>query len=36
VAALDAELARLAERHDTGTSGTVLDWEYLLFTARRA
>ncbi|MER8221354.1 class I SAM-dependent methyltransferase [Streptomyces sp. NPDC094143] len=38
VAALDRELAELARAADLGTSpgGTVLDWEYLLCTARRA
>jgi len=35
VAALDRELAELAKRHDRGTDSTVLDWEYLLVTARR-
>ena len=34
-AALDRELAELARRNDRGTSSTVLDWEYLLVTARR-
>ncbi len=34
-AALDDELARLARRHDRGTSRLVLDWEYLLLTARK-
>jgi SAM-dependent methyltransferase len=33
-AALDAELAELARRHDHGTGTTVMDWEYLLVTAR--
>jgi SAM-dependent methyltransferase len=33
--ALDSELAELARRHDQGTSRTVMDWEYLLFTARK-
>ncbi|MCT7351733.1 methyltransferase domain-containing protein [Streptomyces sp. 15-116A] len=38
IAALDRELADLARRHDrgSGAGGTVMDWEYLLFTARRA
>lgn len=38
VAALDRELAELARTADLGTSpgGTVMDWEYLLCTARRA
>ncbi|MPZ62124.1 MAG: methyltransferase domain-containing protein [Propionibacteriales bacterium] len=35
VAALDRELADLARRHDHGDGTTVMDWEYLLFTARR-
>jgi hypothetical protein len=38
-AALDAELAELARRHDqgagNGAGSTVMEWEYLLFTARR-
>jgi SAM-dependent methyltransferase len=34
VAALDRDLADLARRHDRGTGSTVMDWEYLLFTAR--
>jgi len=34
-AALDAELAELAWRHDRGTGQTVMEWEYLLFTARK-
>ncbi len=38
VAQLDFELAELARRHDRGQTpgGTVMDWEYLLLTARRA
>ena len=36
VAALDHDLTALAARYDTGTGTTVLDWEYLLLTARRA
>ena len=36
VAALDHDLAALAARYDHGTGETVLDWEYLLLTARRA
>lgn len=37
VAALDRELADLARRHDRGNDGrVVMDWEYLLFTARKA
>ena len=36
VAALDRDLAALAARYDRGTGTTVLDWEYLLLTARRA
>jgi SAM-dependent methyltransferase len=36
VAALDADLTALATRYDRGTgSTTVMDWEYLLFTARK-
>ena len=34
-AALDAELAELARRHDRGTGRTIMEWEYLLFTARK-
>jgi ubiquinone/menaquinone biosynthesis C-methylase UbiE len=36
VAVLDRELADLARRHDYGTGRTVMDWEYLVSTARRA
>ena len=36
VAALDRDLDQLAERHDRGTGPTVMDWEYLLITARRS
>jgi SAM-dependent methyltransferase len=35
VAALDQELVDLAQRFDRGDGHTVLDWEYLLVTARR-
>ncbi len=35
VAALDHDLAALATRYDRGTGTTVMDWEYLLLTARR-
>jgi SAM-dependent methyltransferase len=35
VAALDRDLAELARRHDRGTGSTVMDWEYLLATARK-
>jgi SAM-dependent methyltransferase len=35
VAALDRDLTALAERHDRGTGSTIMDWEYLLITARR-
>lgn len=35
VAALDRDLANLARRSDRGAGSTVMDWEYLLFTARR-
>jgi SAM-dependent methyltransferase len=34
-AALDAELAELARRHDHGSGRTIMEWEYLLFTARK-
>lgn len=33
--ALDADLADIARRYDRGTTATVMDWEYLLVTARR-
>ncbi|MDQ2874002.1 MAG: class I SAM-dependent methyltransferase [Actinomycetota bacterium] len=33
-AALDHDLADLARRHDHGIQTTVMDWEYLLLTAR--
>ena len=35
VSALDTDLADLARRYDRGTGRTVMDWEYLLVTARR-
>jgi ubiquinone/menaquinone biosynthesis C-methylase UbiE len=35
VRALDADLADLARHHDYGTTATVMDWEYLLLTARK-
>jgi ubiquinone/menaquinone biosynthesis C-methylase UbiE len=35
VAALDRDLAALAARYDRGTGSMVLEWEYLLVTARR-
>ena len=35
VAALDRDLAELGRRLDRGTESTVLDWEYLLVTARK-
>ncbi len=35
VAALDRDLAELARRHDRGAGSTVMDWEYLLVTARK-
>ncbi len=36
VAALDADLTDLARRHDQGGEGqTVMEWEYLLITARK-
>lgn len=34
-AALDQELADLARHHDHGTGTTVMNWEYLLLTARK-
>lgn len=34
VAALDRDLDELARRHGRGTGSTVMDWEYLLITAR--
>jgi SAM-dependent methyltransferase len=34
-AALDRELADLARRYDRGDGATVMDWEYLVFTAKR-
>jgi SAM-dependent methyltransferase len=36
VAALDQALVELAARHDSGAGSLVMDWEYLLLTARRA
>jgi SAM-dependent methyltransferase len=35
VTSLDGELAGLAQRHDQGSGATVMNWEYLLFTARK-
>jgi hypothetical protein len=35
VAALDHDLTVLATRYDRGTESTVMDWEDLLFTARK-
>jgi SAM-dependent methyltransferase len=35
VAALDRDLAELGRRHDRGDGRTVMDWEYLLTTARK-
>ncbi len=35
VAALDRDLVELAQRHDNGAETTVMDWEYLLLTARK-
>jgi SAM-dependent methyltransferase len=35
VAALDRDLAGLAARYDRGTGSTVMDWEYLVLTARK-
>ncbi len=34
VAGLDRDLADLARLHDRGTATTIMDWEYLLLTAR--
>jgi ubiquinone/menaquinone biosynthesis C-methylase UbiE len=36
VAALDHDLAELAQRFDVGTDSYLLDWEYLIFIARKA
>jgi SAM-dependent methyltransferase len=36
VAALDHDLTELAQRFDIGTDSYVLDWEYLIFIARKA
>jgi SAM-dependent methyltransferase len=35
VAALDHDLLALAERYDQGSGSTVMNWEYLLLTARK-
>ena len=35
VAALDRDLTDLATRFDRGTGTTVMDWEYLVLTARK-
>lgn len=35
VAALDRDLVELARRHDRGAGRTIMDWEYLLVTARK-
>lgn len=35
VDALDSDLVELARRHDQGAKSTVMDWEYLLFTAQK-
>lgn len=35
LAALDRELADLARRHDRDDEATVMDWEYVLLTARK-
>jgi SAM-dependent methyltransferase len=35
VAALDQDLVELGRSFDVGTGSTVLDWEYLIFTARK-
>jgi hypothetical protein len=34
-AALDQDLSDLVRRFDRGAHGTIMDWEYLLLTARR-
>jgi ubiquinone/menaquinone biosynthesis C-methylase UbiE len=36
VAALDHDLAELGQRFDVGTDSYLLDWEYLIFIARKA
>jgi SAM-dependent methyltransferase len=36
VAALDHDLAELGRRFDVGTDSTVIDWEYLVLTARKS
>jgi hypothetical protein len=36
VAALDHDLVELGRRFDVGTDSFVLDWEYLIFTARKS
>jgi len=33
---LDAELADLGRRYDYGSSTAIMDWEYLIFTARKS
>jgi SAM-dependent methyltransferase len=35
VAALDRDLSSLARRHDRGRDTTIMEWEYLLYTARK-
>ncbi|MFC4465546.1 class I SAM-dependent methyltransferase [Streptomyces xiangluensis] len=35
-AALDRDLAELARRYDQGAGSTAMEWEYLLFTARKS
>lgn len=35
IAALDRDLTELARRYDRGAGRTVMDWEYLLFIARK-
>jgi ubiquinone/menaquinone biosynthesis C-methylase UbiE len=35
IAALDRDLTALAARYDRGTGATVMDWEYLILTARK-
>ncbi|MFP5297999.1 MAG: class I SAM-dependent methyltransferase [Actinomycetota bacterium] len=36
VAALDEDLVRLAERFNVGSDGFAMEWEYLLYTAKKA
>lgn len=36
VASLDRDLSELARRHDSGSGSFIMNWEYLLLTAKRA